>query len=216
MIPVPDSAPLARRGGDVLDRAKALVVTNADEHLRGNEEGKKVKTLIRDIEAAFKEPKQKAHEAHRAITKLEGDLLGLPKEALRLIDGKLSAYEIERDRRIREEQLRLQAEERARADEAKLNQAVALVDAGEPEAADSLLDAPTVATVVELEIPKVQGVSTRPNWVPEMVDESKIKRAFLTPDFAKIRQTVRAMGKDAEALIGGIRVVEDRVRSYRR
>ena len=40
----------------------------------------------------------------------------------------------------------------------------------------------------------------------DIIDDGKINRVYLVPNEAKIRKLVQNLGKDAEKLVGGIRV----------
>jgi hypothetical protein len=62
----------------------------------------------------------------------------------------------------------------------------------------------------------VEGVSTRENWKAEVVDPGRVAPAFMVPDKTKISKTVRAMGKDAQAVVGeGVRIWCEEVVSVR-
>lgn len=215
-IQVPDSAPLVQMGVEVRDRALALVVTNDGEYDFAGQELRRVAVVIYNIKAAFKEPKARAHEAHRAITKLEGDLLEIPQKAERRIKEVMGGFVTEQDRIRREEQQRLQAEETRKADEAKLREALAAEAAGDHEAASQIIEAPTVAPVIELEKPRAAGISARKKYRFHIIDPTKIDRKFLIPDESKIRGVVDRMGMDAVGLVGGIQVYADTVISARR
>lgn len=213
-IPIPDSKPLADAGAAMVARAKVVMVTCQGEYELAGEELRHITRLQSRIRETFKDSKEKAHATHKAITKAEADLLALPIQAERQIKEAMSVYLREEERRRREEQARLQAAELAKAEEAKLSQAIALDEAGETEAAELALDAPTVAPVVEIEAPRAAGISSRKKWRYTIIDASLINRPYLDPaDGVKrpdrIGQQVSAMGPDAAAQVGGIRVYED-------
>jgi hypothetical protein len=59
---------------------------------------------------------------------------------------------------------------------------------------------PTLAAAA----PHVRGIAVRETYDFEVMDESKLPRPYLQPNFPKIRQTVQALGADAN--IAGVRV----------
>jgi hypothetical protein len=73
----------------------------------------------------------------------------------------------------------------------------------------------TVAPLVKLEREKIEGISTQNKWAFKVTSEAQVNRQFLCLDLKKIGSTVRAMGKDAENLIGGIEVLRETIVSSR-
>lgn len=71
--------------------------------------------------------------------------------------------------------------------------------------------ASVVAPVVQSAAPKVSGVGARDNWTYRIVDPAKISAQFLIPDEIKIGKIVRSLKKEAETLVGGIEVSNDRL-----
>lgn len=81
---------------------------------------------------------------------------------------------------------------------------------GEQKAQDLQAEAVAIVPVViGGEAPKVAGSTRRKAWKYRVADESKVDRRFLMLDEVKIGKQVRALGKDAEELVGGIVVEED-------
>lgn len=163
------------------------------------------------VKERFLEGKSAADKLHKWICRLERDLLTGPAEVKKRLTRAISDYEVARDRSIREEQAKLQAAEIDRAKESLLTEAVALEQAGDSAAANHRLDAPPVAAVIEMEKPRVAGMNSRKKYRKEVVDESQVKDPFWCLDHKKIDGVVDKMGPDAEELVGGIRVFEERV-----
>lgn len=72
--------------------------------------------------------------------------------------------------------------------------------------------ASVVAPIIQRAPPKIAGLSMRETWKFEITDASKINRAFLMPDEAKIRKQVGALKGDAGQIIGeGVRIWPEKV-----
>lgn len=215
VVPPPEAAELKGQALTLIDRARQITITNQPEYEVACAELVRVANVKRGIVTAFAEPKAKAFAAHRAISKLENDLLAFPTEAERLYKGAIARYQSEQARIRREEQARIEQELRAKAEEDRLAEALALEAGGQPELAERALERPVFAPVIEIAAPSAPGVTTRKHFSFRIVDPSKINRDFLVPDETKIRKTVNALGLDAIGLIGGIEVVEDSIVAVR-
>jgi hypothetical protein len=206
-VVTPDTKPMESAGNDLIAQAKALTITSNDDAQRAGAMLVDVKTLVKKIQGEFADPKKKAHEAHKSITSLESRMLEAPQSAEKIIKTALGEWEMKERRRIAEEERLMREEARKREEEARLAEAIELEQAGEPEMAAAVIEAPVIAPVVRIERPKVAGVSTRMRNVYRVVDPAKVNRAYLMLDETKIRKIVEASGKDAESIVGGI-VVE--------
>lgn len=207
----PETAELKTESLALVTAAKSLTITNTEEYTAAGRELVRIANVRKGIVFAFREPKQKAHEAHKAITKLESDLLAYPTEAERLYKSKMAMFYREEESRRREaesiERARLIREE----EERRLAEAGALARAGEHDAAEELVSQPVIAPVVELPKPVAVGVTMRKSWGFEIVNPDAIKRGFLIPDEKRIRALVKALGPDAAEQVGGIVVREELV-----
>ena len=206
---------LRAQGTELVERAKAVKIADPDSYETAVGELRRVVNLKRAIQSAFERPKKLAFEAHRAITKLEGELLAFPVGAEAVIKREIGRWEDVERRRREQEQARISEDLRRREEDERLEQAEALSDAGHQEAAEALLDQPIVAPVVEIRHEKPAGISTRRPWTFRILDESKIDRRFLMPDEKKIRQVVAALGPDAVEVVGGIEVLRDTIVAVR-
>lgn len=157
------------------------------------------------ITAFFAGSKKLAFDLHRAICKMETDLLQPYMQIERLIKDRRFNW------RQAEEQKRLKAEAEARriAHEAEqerlLAEAATLEREGETEAAEVVLEqAQTVqapAVVVQSTVPKQAGSSVRKSFGFRIDDPRKVSRELCSPDEKKIRDRVNAYG-DAQTLEG--------------
>lgn len=215
-IVVPETDELKKESLALVTAAKAITIRNHDEYSAAGRELVRVANVRKGIVFAFKEAKAAAFDAHRKITKLEGDLLAYPTEAERLLKAAMGTFLREEDARRRkaeaEERARLMAAEQKRQDA----EAEALFDAGEHEEAVELISQPVLAPVVELARPTAEGVTSRKQWGYRINDPNRINDPFKIVNEKKIGQTVRALGPDARAAIGeGIEIFEETVMSVR-
>lgn len=209
-ITLPDVAPLEAETANIVLRAKSYTVASVDDDEVASAELVRIAGLVRAIKKAFDDPKRKADLAHKAICRLEAQLLAGPAQAESIIKNAIGTWRMAEARRQREEQLRREAEAKRQEEDRRLAEAQHLSDAGRKDEAEALLSEPIM--VPTLAAPKpvaTPGVGTRTKWKFEIVAPELVKRQFLVPDEAAIRRTVTALGPEAEKLVGGIRVTED-------
>ena len=156
-----------------------------------------IKMLRLKVAESFDPIIKKAHDAHKEalIQKRKHDL---PLErAEGFLKPRIAAYMNAALSRQREEAEKAQAAERKRIEDQRMAEATFAEEVGDTMAADAILAAPVVVAPVEVEKPKVEGVSTRQVYDYEIVNADLIQRDYLTPDHAKIRKVVQAMGPKA-------------------
>lgn len=170
-----------------------------------------LKDLKKHIQDYFKPMKDKAYKAWKEICDTEKAELSKIEPLEKKLSGQMVAWQMEQERKRREEQARIEEEMRKREEELRLKAAEELEKQGKTEEAESLLEAPiSIPQVkVEAEIPKVEGMTTREEWTFEIIDESQIPREFLIPDEKKIRAYVKAMKE--RAVIPGIKVFKSAI-----
>lgn len=147
-----------------------------------------------------------AHKHHANLLKdLKADVDPI-KTARQYGNGQLSDYDTEQKRLANLEALRLQAEQRKRDDNEKMQLAELAEKAGETALAAEILDTPSTApvVVVQKDVPKVSGLSYREDWKFEVTDHKLIPREYLMIDDSKIGKIVRALKQTTN--IPGIRV----------
>jgi KTSC domain-containing protein len=214
-----DATSLRRRAIEVSQEAKGLAIHSAIEF---EEAGKRLKQLVlekKQSQLRVNQIKTPAYQTYKATLQLEKDVIAPYTQAEQWIKGGMARYLAEEEsvRRKREETLTAQA--RSLAEEEARQQAVEFAEfdaqafeaQGEPERAAQVRQNPTslapayvTPVVLQKEVPKVDGVSSRKNWTFRIRDEAQIPREFLMPNEAAIRQVVRAL-KD-KANIPGIEV----------
>lgn len=125
-----------------------------------------------------------------------------------IVESKMTKWRREEERKRQEAQMKAQAEAKRLADEQALRDAAVLEEAGRPEEAEAVMDRAAVPPPVfqPSTIPKTDGLNFAKTAKYRMVNPAKVRAEFMIPDAVKIGKTVRAMGKDAETVIGGIEV----------
>lgn len=199
--------------------------------------------FLKEVEKSLGPIVKAAHEAHRKAV-AERDRLKAPAETLKAdagalgwsCDQELRRRQDEADRQARQDQERIEREAEAQrqfieaaarkvAEDQRIAAAVELEAQGDTVAAGRLLEAPV--EVARVEVPpvfvppapviatKVEGASFGTAYDFEVVSPASVKGEYLIPDLRAIGTIVRRMGKRAEAIVGGIRVVE-KARTARR
>lgn len=195
----------------IVKKAQAIIVANAEQYSLAGELLLDIKDLEKRIIGRFEEPKQKAHEAHKAITALEKELLLGPRTAKAVIEEKLAGWRDEQERARKLEQKKLQEAMEAQAEKDRASEIKALQKAGKAKEAKALakeeiiVDVPTVVS----EVPKVDGLSVRKQWKFEVTDDTLVPREYLMPDDGKIAKVVRAL--QGNTSIPGVRVWEESI-----
>ena len=185
-----------------------------------------IKGIQKDINDTFDPIILKAHEAHKealAQKKKHSEPL-LQAEAI--MKQKLVKWDSDERKRIALETERVQAENRKKLDEAiKSKEEKALAEAenmSNKDMADMVLETAIEDPLVVdgLKDPpkqeKVEGIRYKTTHKFEIIEEKAIKFEFMKPDEVKIGQLVRSMGKNAESIVGGIKVIEEKVADVRR
>lgn len=215
----------ARNNSELMLQAEEIEVSDKETHGTAQEFLKGCSTLERKITDLFAEPKRKAHEAHKSITKAEKELLEPVGRAKTIVTGKVDAYEGEQRRIAEEAERKLREEARKIEEDRKLAEAEAAEKDGEHEVADAILSEPVSVPVVKVqtETAKVEGVSQRANYKAEVTDLLALVKHvaahpecvnLLMPNMPAINSMARAQ-KEAMK-IPGVRVVKETIRSFQR
>lgn len=209
----------------LVDKFKKLVIKTSDQMLAAKADLETIRRYEKELDEEYR-----SHpviiEAKR-LQEIKGDIACLLENARKdLKNGPMLRYEQEQDEKLRAEEKRIADEmrkenearaariakelEKEAAEAKKRGDAEAARKAKE-EAAQVKADAATtvIPTVV---LPNNTPKETRrkvTKW--RMKDATKVNRDFLAPDEVLIGKTVRAMGKMAETVVGGIETWEELV-----
>lgn len=170
----------------------------------------------------FETPAKHASALHKWITGTRKQLLDPLERMETVIKAARVRYRSEKEK----ERLAIQEEERKKAraeqEQQAVNEAQKLMELGETEAADIVLDrvvnAPPPPVIVPSEVPKQSGHSIRKKWkVKSIRNPALLKREFLAPDMKKIEAIVEKLGPDADVILGAgaVEMYEDEIESVR-
>jgi hypothetical protein len=189
-------------------QANELKVTDDDSYLLAGKFVVMVKERLDWVEAYWEDDVKKANDLHKSLVKKREDWLNILRPLLPYLNGMMSAWRQEKERKRREEELSAQAEAKRIADEQALLDAQQLEDAGRPEEAQAVMERAAVPPPVSIpsSVPKVADLSIRVNWKFRITNPASIKPEYMIPDESTIGTIVRKMGKNAEKIIGGIEV----------
>lgn len=206
-IVVPNQRPEAPAA---LERAQALVIFTNEEFVEADQFQSVLQALEKTIVSDFERPKKMAWDTHKAVVAQESAHLKPVQEARRILKLKMSAYQDDQERLRRQIEAEEQAKKQKEAEDLALAEAAALEKSGDKETAEQIISQPVIAppVIVPKLTPKTMTMIRKIKKF-RVVDPSKTKREFLCLDSVKIGQIVRASGKDAEHIVGGIQVYEE-------
>jgi len=168
----------------------------------------KLKALKSEIEASYKPIIEQAYRAHKeAIAKMNEHLKPV-EEAIRCLDKSLADFQKRQEEEARRKALEEYEKKKREEEERKLSLAETLAKVGLQEEADRMLETDT-HVVVEVEKPKVEGISFLEIWKFEITDESLLPREYLMPDEKKIGQVVRAT--KGTLSIPGVKIYKEKI-----
>jgi hypothetical protein len=203
---------LMREAMTVVDHANTMTIATQEDYADAAD-------FLKSIKAEMARRGDKLDPARDAAYKAYQVILALIKEALKPLlaaeattKKKMAAYSDEQERIRREEQARAEAEAKRLAEESAMREAEALVDAGQTEEAERVIEeavAYVPPPVVLQTAPKVAGIATRKVWKHRTTNPSAIKRAYLIPNEKAIAAIVRQLGPVAVEQVGGIEVYQE-------
>ena len=182
-IQFPDPTPIQHEANALVAAAQDIVVYDEPSYATAGEFLRRTKTMAKRIEEYFEPTVKAAHQAHKAAVAARDGILKYPSQAEKIVKDKMGSWSMaERERRERE---RREAEERARleAEERQLQEAIALEQAGQKEAAVAVVERP-VEVIAPIPEPraKVAGVSEREIWSAKVLDMLTLVKAVAAGD----------------------------------
>ena len=210
-------AALVERGSEVVERAKAMVITSHEEYKAAADMLLGIKAQIKAVKDYWKEPKETAAAAHKKIVAREKAMLDPLTFAETAIKSGMASFQ----RKMEEERRRAEAEaKRKQMEEAeRLLREAAEADANGNKAeaeiglamAEMVQDmAPAVAADVKK--PEAEGTGVRKVWKARIVNEFKVPAYMGQFELRKIDMSVLngiARTTKGTAEIPGVEFYED-------
>jgi hypothetical protein len=145
----------------VVDRTSYELMANSVLALR---------KAVKYFEELYRPRIQQSDAVTKALREDMRKLQARPLEAQEYGDKQLSDWDTEQDRIAQLEQLRLQAEGTKRDEEERLQLAALAEQAGDKALAEEIINTPSrePVVVVHKNVPKIEGLSYREDWKPEI------------------------------------------------
>lgn len=165
----------------VEEQAKAVQVTNNVEYETAAEMLKSIKSAKKQVNDYWEEPIKKANEAHKALTSKRKEMTDICDAAEKILKRKMITYsqKIEAERRAAEEEARKKAQEEA---DKLIEQAAKSEEQGDTMTANvQMAQAEMVTQItpkIEVQKPKVAGISTRTKTVVKIIDDKQVPAYF--------------------------------------
>lgn len=165
-------------------QAQQIVIRSDNEYKSAAEFGRLLKKKSAEVTEFFAPMKKAAHEAHKHICDREKAMLAPIANAEKLLKRTMGEYQMEQQRRQREEEERLRALAKAE-EERLLAEAIKMEELGEKEMSEEHFEnAQFMATAarnisVPKETVKAEGVSFSEDWEIESIDPSKVPVEFM-------------------------------------
>lgn len=175
-------------GGALVTKANSIVVSNPEEYAEARGFLGNVRDLKKKILEFIDPHIDRANVAHKALTADRRKMTANPDEALATVDGKLNAYNREKEHERQVEQARLQKIE----EDKRIAEAAELEEVGDAEAAEEHLDAPMPVPQAPPAVPKLQDtVRIREKWTLKIVDATLIPDEYRVVDTPRLEALAR-------------------------
>lgn len=201
-------------------RANEIMVVDEESFKAAAEFLRTIKTATSKVTEFFKPIKEQAHKAWKAICDRENEMKKPLEAAEKTVKTKVTAYQLEQDRirRQKEEEERRKKQEEA---ERLAKEAEMLAEQGKAKEAEKVFEQAIkteTAKVYVPEIPKVQGMSFKTDYIIRITDEKAVPdyingECIRPVDVSAIKKAVIAA--KGNIAIPGVSIEETKVASVR-
>lgn len=167
------------------DWAKNIVITTAEHRVKVMEALKEVKAKRAEIAEFFKDSKEKAHAAWKAIVANEKKFTDKLDAFEKVAKSAVQNFDAELEKQREAEQKRLEAEAQAQADAERKELEAAAKKARGAKREELLAQANSVVTAMvsaPVKIEKTEGESTRKVWKARVIDFKKLPDTYKLPN----------------------------------
>lgn len=173
-VEAPETETVLQVTQPLIAAANAVVVIDRASHASALVQYQELKRMIKRVEEHFEPTRAALDKAKKELLKARDTIIAPIDAACRVLNGKVSDYEIAEQRRMAEERRRAEEEQNKKLLEERLARAAEAEKAGNVDKADAILEAPVPPpTVVEplAQTAEIKGVSKpREIWRAEIVD----------------------------------------------
>ena len=206
------------------DSSAVITITDNESYIAGGERRKAAARFIKAAHEKFDSDILVAHNHHKSLVAKLREIIAPVGTWMKKVDRQLLDYDTE------QENIRLEAEAKAREqarkieEERKLAEAIVLEAQGDKKESEQVMSEPVYVppVVIQKTVPKVQGVSYTERWRGECIDKVALIKAaaidpqlcaLLKPDDVAINQMARSL-RDS-FLISGCRAIKEKTDSGR-
>lgn len=195
----------------VVDQAASMVVNSAESYGSASDFLKRVKQAQNRVTAFFAPMKQKAYEAHRAITAQESETLKPLQQAEATVKRIMSEYYQAQERiRIAEQQkAQAAADEAARKERERLEREASKLKT--PELREQRMEkaAQVIAPMIQVAtaVPVISGQQVRKTWKAVVVNVDLVPREYMVVNEQALQAFARAT--KGAVKIPGVQFVEE-------
>ncbi len=198
-VSAPDTTELVKAYTDEILPLSKFTITNNQQYVEANALWTKAKGFRSRVEDLFKAAKSAAHQAHKAITSLESQLIAPADQIAAHMQNEILRWQREQERLRREEEARIAEEQRriAEAEAARIaaERAKAIEELPPWEQEDFLAANPEPAPAAIVEIAPVR----LPSAVPTIIGGPSTAKKPWEARLKDFKALVIAAGKRAEA-----------------
>lgn len=199
--------------------AETFEVVDQETYNQANEFGRRIRQSMKTIDLYCDPVIEAAHKAHKAACDQKKALYAPFEAAKKIIDQKQITWYRAEQARAEEERRKAEEEARKKAEEEQLAAAEILQKEGMPQAAEAVLEMPTVVPKVTVAEPiRAGGESYREIWSAEVVDLAALVKAvaaglaphvYLEPNMVNLNKAA-TMFKGA-VQIPGVRIKSETI-----
>ena len=177
------------------DRARQIVIETPEHYSAAAGFLKEIKACRKRIADVFGPIVKAAHEAHKRAKAAQNEADDPLDQAEGIVKASMIAYDTEQAQIVRQRQIEAEAAARRAEEQRIVEEAAALEQAGDAQAAQELIEAPVIAPVVMVEkaTPAVDGITYRETWQFEVIDANAVPREWLIVDEKKVGAYIRAV-----------------------
>lgn len=184
----------------LVKEATALHVFDADSYKLAASFSLGCAGLRKQIGEAFDPQIKAAHASHKTALEQKKKYIDPVVAAEKVVDDRIKAWRAVEAKKKAEADSTAQSALHQEAQEARLDEAVALDEGGMKEEAQAMIDLPICVPTADVpsEVPQVEGLGTSEKWKFEIENERLIPRDYMMPDEKKIGQYARMMKSGAK------------------